>query len=1224
MSGESRKGKKKKEDELEEEELDEDEYDIEEEEDLEDEELEDDEDYEEEEDLEEEELEDEESEEEIEDELSRPSNEEEPGRKLITIGIVALMILSVIGIGIVIMLQEDDSKKDDIGDEEIDPYDGLGNDMISTNPLQASISEVNPSGEWFEVYIRGTGPGTTEGWRVTTFDEPLFTIPTVTGLEMFGFILFHTGNGTDDLDGSDGNAEVYLDMGEDVLSDDGDELAIFDKSDNLIDFVGWGTGNGDTPRDGWNIHDYIPAPGENESISLQGTDNDEHSYWTVGPSSPGSNNIIKMDLSPNDDWNAYLVNGRQNKIEVNETGEDWRYLDINVSVGIPAGHSVDEDTIDDVKEYLNFTYNLLKEMGFGDAMASGTDSNGDPFVKITITANGTYSGACNSNGEIEVDIGSNKVASKQTVEHEMTHNFQFAKRDDGSSHINPWKNNFIDEGTAEYIGRISAMKNFNKTWQEVEEELDSAGSLNIYDYYHYSWYDIFTEWPGTYNRSYVHSGHYYAGSFLFMKFLSDKFGEDIVVDIYNAVVNNPGTGNDTTGIKAIEEATGMSFEELLSEFNLYRLENRFPQYKGDPDFQNTAIDNEHEFNGHDPVTDDEQVEQYGSRINKYEMNGTSGLVSFEPKTNRSRWQLTVVKIKEDGSREYETVALEKGEDGLVHIPEGYQQVIIIKTRLDGSLKFSEGFRITMKQPPVITPMGPPDDEHIMWDPDPRYIEWLVENLTEEMRIELWIDNTSTFAHPWYKWTLPWNTTSWPIPEDIPNGTWWWKLRYRWENDEVDTPWTDPWNFTVWRNFDRPKIMWDPEPVRYENFSGSWAVLYPGMSVRIGGIDVPPTIDPGDGHGEIRLEGPTNSTGTIEIPLGEWHSLDDLPKGDYDKLFYRIVYDDFEPWPWFRDDILWDPVPPSIESLLPIPERRNTNTTVQIGVNGSMHVDSFFDIYYDIPPGPQKEYTIDPIFNRTEGDLKIYDLHLNLSELPEDVWHFNISTRDSYGRVSDYFTFDIDVDRTAPEFVIETDPTGDPPFFNDYFEVYVWTEDPTAVSIMVEILDDHGGVTPLEMAEPMPPWTHEHEWIGTYDLLANPLPEGPITILAIIVDDLHNEGETSFGAVIDTLSPEIDILSPAEGENWEVDRYHTVHVNVLEDQTAFPTISDVFVVLRCMENRTEAVNVSLSWNETSFFEGDLLVPAWASTSVPWKIEVYAVDMARNTGSSNRWISLIATG
>ena len=94
----------------------------------------------------------------------------------------------------------------------------------------------------------------------------------------------------------------------------------------------------------------------------------------------------------------------------------------------------------------------------------------------------------------------------------------------------------------------------------------------------------------------------------------------------------------------------------------------------------------------------------------------------------------------------------------------------------------------------------------------------------------------------------------------------------------------------------------------------------------------------------------------------------------------------------------------------------------------------------------------------------------------------------------------------------------------------------------------------------------------------------------------------------------------EGEMWIVGVKYRAYVDINEDQTMGITISEVRVVLRCMENLTEAVNMTLPWNRTSFFDELVPVPLWASTVVPWMIEVYAVDTAGNVGSATRPIIL----
>ena len=226
----------------------------------------------------------------------------------------------------------------------------------------------------------------------------------------------------------------------------------------------------------------------------------------------------------------------------------------------------------------------------------------------------------------------------------------------------------------------------------------------------------------------------------------------------------------------------------------------------------------------------------------------------------------------------------------------------------------------------------------------------------------------------------------------------------------------------------------------------------------------------------------------------------------------------------------------------------------------------------------------------------------------------------YGRRSNHIEFQIEVDRTAPEFAIETNGAGDPPMFNSPFEITVWTDDHTGDHVMVEIFDSEGGITPVDMIEPVPPWDHAREWKGTHDQLGMPLPEGAITIQVTLFDDLGNQLIDPLDAWIDTIPPEVVIISPTEGEMWNVGVKHVVYVDISEDQALGITISEVRVVLRCMENLTEAVNMTLPWNRTSFFDEQVSVPLWASIVVPWMIEVYAVDTAGNVGSTTRSVIL----
>ncbi|MCK5774261.1 MAG: hypothetical protein KAH57_10780 [Thermoplasmata archaeon] len=1162
---------------------------------------------------EEEESEGDEQEEEGEDEpLKRGKQKKGPG-KIAVIAVVGIMILAAVGVAILVGLTGDD----DDGPSLMDRFDNLGNDVPAANPLSARISEVNPSDEWFEIYIEGGATGSVEGWSLTTFDEELIPMPTVSGLDGYDHIMVYTSSGTADLDGSDGEATVYLDLELDILDDQGDEIALFDQEENIIDFVAWGEGNGDTPREGWTNTSYIPSPEEGSSISIQGPDEGSDSYWTQGPPSPLGNSIVRIDLG---DEFIHVQNGRAEEVGVDDSYPWNKDIFIKAKSGVPRGHGVDRSDLKDVLEYSSFTYKLLREMGYNLPKFSGEESDGTPYLRIVVTKNGSYEGFYNgTTGEVHVDVGDNKYASKQTVEHEIFHAFQMAQRSDGSYGINPDENNFIDEGMAEFFGRYSTMKNYNISWQEMEEELRDSGSMNLFNMSTDLNFDLFTEWPEDDDAL-----DHYTMSFLFIKFLMDKFGMDVLKKLHDAVKNFDGPNRDgkdegdVVGKDAVKKATGVDFDDLLMEFMLWRIEGRFEQYKG-MKWPGYEVENEHNFTG-GQIDDDEMAEPHGTVVNEFIMNGKDGVITLKGETNKTRWGVTVIMVKPDGSKEYKKEKADEGGVISIYIPAGCVKVIVLKTRLDDAEDDFGGFNIRLQGGPVITPAGAQFNmSHIMWDPFPFNFSVIDNLINASLRLQ--VGNSSTFSNlslDHLFGPLPERgEVSYPLPLD--NGTIWW--RYRWESGDHTGPWEGSTNFTKWSGWDDPEIMWDPIPIRYETENGSWIRIIPNTTITFPGYEIPEEIeDEVTSEGvQIRLRG---SAPPIDV---NWNFSHPFPVGAYvepghDTLEWRVFFPPFPDWPWFREDIMWDPTPPTLELLDPAPPARSReNRTARLGVNDSWMVDSFFDVHYGIEE-PSKVYTKEPGRVGFDEDMIIYELELNLSELYEGTWTFNISVRDGYGRASNHIEFQIEVDRSAPEFVIETDGAGDPPMFNGPFEITIWTEDETAEDVLLRIIDSGGGITTVDVFLSNPPTTHTREWVGIYDLIEYPLPEGPITIDVLIIDDVGNQRQGSMIGLISLIPPEVVIIEPVEGCSLCVGLCHIVNVDIFEDQTQFITIKEVRVVLRCMENYTEVENVTISWYSYSYYGGFILVPPWASTVVPWRIEVYAVDTAGNVGSATRSVIL----
>lgn len=80
------------------------------------------------------------------------------------------------------------------------------------------------------------------------------------------------------------------------------------------------------------------------------------------------------------------------------------------------------------------------------------------------------------------------------------------------------------------------------------------------------------------------------------------------------------------------------------------------------------------------------------------------------------------------------------------------------------------------------------------------------------------------------------------------------------------------------------------------------------------------------------------------------------------------------------------------------------------------------------------------------------------------------------------------------------------------------------------------------------------------------------------------------------------------------------MDVTEDQSVLRTMSDVRVILRCMDNLTEALNVRMEWISTSIYEVTITIPDWADPSAAWRLEVLAEDRGGNRGSAFVFVDL----
>ena len=155
--------------------------------------------------------------------------------------------------------------------------------VINVNAVYISEVYYDPSGsevnnEFIELFIDDSILNLSH-WVITTFDNDNYTLPYISDLSYSNFVIIIPGQGIDDLDATDGIATIYLNRGISILSNSGDEIGLFNNKGEIIDFIRYEGGNGDSVLENWSVNDLgITANGE-ESIQITGDDFDSSNNW---------------------------------------------------------------------------------------------------------------------------------------------------------------------------------------------------------------------------------------------------------------------------------------------------------------------------------------------------------------------------------------------------------------------------------------------------------------------------------------------------------------------------------------------------------------------------------------------------------------------------------------------------------------------------------------------------------------------------------------------------------------------------------------------------------------------------------------------------------------------------------------------------------------------------------------------------------------------------------
>ncbi len=594
-------------------------------------------------------------------------------------------------------------------------------DKPSTQSNVVSISEIHfnetltVDQEFFELYIPARESDISiANWYFTTFDEEgMISLPSIANLDGEVYIAIFTGEGTEYLDASDGTAIVFLHLEERILDPEGDEIGLFDSEGNVIDYLRYEGGNGDQTYSGWQETDTGPIlpEGHTGSVSLFGYDSSNTSKWLESIPSPGKPNVYSF-FAPETGYTVTITNGLH---------QPFTFLGIDDSAIAEKGEKVDaypkggvdEKYIKKIKEHISYSLDFYHKKGFTRGPATYKPG------KINVTLlNGTTTetvGAASTKGHIVIKIGTIKSDAdlKYVCEHELMHLFQFKTEKKGNDTVDhaPVGNKFWIEGQATYWGIESTRANYNLTHEQIQDEFKRVGDHNWHEHYTDLNRSIFKGWGGGYSD--------YMGSYLFNKFIAEKFGEDKLKQIFDAAQDNfNNNSRDVSPKEAIAQVLGKTWEQVLTEFHAWMMtaaieDNGVPERKG---HINVTYSN-------DTVGDSIKVGSYAAGVERIKVNSTQ---PFKIKLNAqagSKWKITIIYVYEDGTRKQMIGSPYDHGPSYPHIavnPEGHAkklvEVIAIKSHVEDSVA---GINMTVSPiprpgPVQITPNGGPYFFELPW------------------------------------------------------------------------------------------------------------------------------------------------------------------------------------------------------------------------------------------------------------------------------------------------------------------------------------------------------------------------------------------------------------------------------------------------------------------------------------------------------------------------------
>ncbi len=361
-----------------------------------------------------------------------------------------------------------------------------------------------------------------DGWYLTTLDGDKIELPSVIGLRDFVYITLVFGPGEDDLDASDGTAVIYVEGKEEVLDENGDEVALYDPNNNLRDYMRYKGGNGDPVLGGWSEDDPGPVAEPGKSVQLLGDDLNSSANWISSQPSGGLPNV--MEFTIDEEISIVVHNGRHNVTRV----EKLRGLSLEFTP--KPGISLNKTQREKLRKIFENAWNFLKKEGFNPPQTAA-----DGKIHVTVgrapstqrARGGTY-----ANGTIELDLSGDEIIDQQIITHEFMHLVQARSETDGRGKYMRWHPNeygmFFDEGYAEYFGYKKLAEEKKLGWRNVLDRFEKKGLGGLGAFQ--TDINVFTGWP-------EEGWGRYTSAFLFIKMIADNFGQHVLVEMYRGIRN---------------------------------------------------------------------------------------------------------------------------------------------------------------------------------------------------------------------------------------------------------------------------------------------------------------------------------------------------------------------------------------------------------------------------------------------------------------------------------------------------------------------------------------------------------------------------------------------------------------------------------------------------------------------------------------------------------------